>query len=127
MKKNKVIISVLLIILMASILLAVKIKHTAAGFGTVTVEITDVSGECIRKVSLEFYEDDTLRGLVENNFNNVVINDGMLMAIENYITPSDWSTYICIYVNDVMSEVGINDIDLKDGDIISFRITELTW
>ena len=46
------------------------------------------------------------------------------MTFEDYVTPSDWSTFISIYVNDEMSMVGLNDIKFEDGTKISFIITE---
>jgi len=45
------------------------------------------------------------------------------MSIEDYVTPSDWSTFIMIYVDGQMSEVGLKDIKYKDGTLITFQIT----
>jgi len=53
-----------------------------------------------------------------------VISDGMIMSIETFTTPSDWSTFISIYVNDEMSMVGLLDIKFEDGTKISFINTE---
>ena len=46
------------------------------------------------------------------------------MEIEDYITPSNWATFLSVYVDDKMSMVGISDIKLEDGIVVSLRITE---
>ena len=48
----------------------------------------------------------------------------MILSIDKFTTPSDWSTFISIYVNDEMSMVGINEIEFTDGTKISFINTE---
>ena len=48
----------------------------------------------------------------------------MLMTFEDYVTPADWSSYICIYVNDEMSMVGILEIEFENNTKISLVITE---
>ena len=48
----------------------------------------------------------------------------MIMSIEDYNTPSDWSTFLSIYVDDEMSMVGLADIVFTDGTKISLIITE---
>lgn len=92
--------------------------------GNITVEVLDLKGNTIKSKEIGFIEGDTLVSLVEANFDNVLIKDGMIMNIEDYETPSDWSTFLSIYVDNEMSMVGILDIVFKDGTIISFRITE---
>ena len=62
--------------------------------------------------------------LISNNFENVTYNDGMIMSIEKFTTPVDWSKFISIYVDDEMSMVGLADVIFKDGTKISFIITE---
>lgn len=125
--RKKIIISLIIAAVMAVTVMTIKISHSAEGSGKITVEAVDLDGQIIRRETLKFSQGDSLTALVEKNFRNVVMNDGMLMSIEDYDTPADWSTYICIYVNNEMSEVGINDIELNDGDVISLRITELVW
>ena len=65
--------------------------------------------------------------LVSNNFSNVTFDNGMIMSIEDYVTPADWSTFLSIYVDGEMSMVGLNDIVFKDGTKISFIITEYNY
>ena len=51
----------------------------------------------------------------------------MLMSIETLETPEDFSKFICIYVDDKMSEVGIEDIEYTDGTKISLIFTEFNY
>lgn len=92
--------------------------------GEITVEVVALDGEVIKSEEIGFNAGDELISLVEENFENVLIENGMIMNIENYETPSDWSTFLSIYVDNEMSMVGIADIEFSDGTIISFRITE---
>lgn len=94
--------------------------NTAKGDGTITIRVIEFEDVLVKEKDITFYEGDTLTQLVKSNFSNVVIDNGMVMSIESITTPIDWSTYICIYQNDVMSNVGINDIEFQDGDIVSF-------
>ena len=94
--------------------------NTAKGDGTITIRVIEFEDVLVKEKDITFYEGDTLTQLVKSNFSNVVIDNGMVMSIESITTPNDWSTYICIYQNDVMSNFGINDIEFQDGDIVSF-------
>ena len=49
------------------------------------------------------------------------------MSIEDFTTPSDWSTYISIYVDNKMSQVGLLEIEFMDGTLISFVMTEFNY
>ena len=65
---------------------------------------------------IKFNEGDTLVKLLQDNYDNVTIENGMIMTFEDYVTPSDWSSYICIYVNDEMSMVGILEIQFENNN-----------
>lgn len=100
-------------------------SNAATSDGAITVKVVDLNDTLVKEKDIEFNTGDTLVELVENNFDNVVIDNGMVMSIETLTTPTDWSTYICIYRNNEVSNVGIKDIAIEDGDIISFVNT--TW
>lgn len=88
--------------------------------GEIQIVLVDLDGSTVLEKNVEFFVGDTLDKLLQENFENVVIDNGMLMSIESFTTPADWSTYICIYVNDEMSMVGLLDIKFEDGTKISF-------
>lgn len=92
--------------------------------GNIKVEIVNVEGTTIHEKDISFQEGDKLVSLLEDNFDNVVVDNGMLMSIDTLTTPDDWSEFICIYVNDEMSQVGILEIPYTDGTKISFVMTQ---
>ena len=81
-------------------------------------------GTIIKEKQIPFNEGDLLVDLISNNFENVTYESGMIMSILDYTTPSDWSTFISIYVNGEASLVGLKDIVFENGTKISFIITE---
>ena len=76
---------------------------------------------------IDFKEGDTIQYLLEENFDNVVIENGMLMFIETFTTDPDLSAFISICVNSEMSIVGLLEIEFVDGIVISFVMTEYIY
>lgn len=95
--------------------------------GQIQVPLIDPEGNITKEKEIEFDKGYTLQYLLEENFDNVVIENGMLMSIENFTTPLDWSTFISIYVDNEISPVGLLDIEFKDGTLISFVMTEFIY
>lgn len=127
MNKNKILTILLSVIgVLALIILWVVSSQNfhANSDGVITVEFVDINKEIIKSEDISFNENDSLIELIEDNFNNVKFVDGMLMEIEDYVTPADWSTFISIYVDGEMSMVGMADIVFEDGTKISLIITQ---
>ena len=128
MKKiNIILTSVISFLCIAALIVVVIIKNTdekAKGDGAIIVELLDVDNSMIKSKDIIYYEGDILTQLITDNFDNVVFDSGMLMEIEDYKTPADWSTFICVYVEGEMSMVGIDDIVIANGMKISLIITE---
>ena len=120
----KIILSVIALGIIVLCVFLLKDSFKPAYDGVINVEVVGVDGSLIKEKEISFIEGDLLVDLVNNNFNNLVYENGMIMAIEEYTTPADWSTFLSIYVDDEMSMVGISDIVFKDGTKISFIITE---
>lgn len=95
--------------------------------GQIQVQLIDLEGKTTIERKIDFEEGDTLQFLLEENFDNVVIENGMIMSIENFTTASDWSTFISIYVDNEMSQVGLLEIEFTDGTLISFVMTEFIY
>lgn len=95
--------------------------------GKITVRVVQLDGTLIEEKVIPFTTDDTLADLVQQNFDHVVISDGFLYSISTLTTPDDWSSFICIYVNDQQSQIGINDIVLEDQLTVSFVDTKMAW
>ena len=95
--------------------------------GTVTVEVTDLSAAVLKRKEIDYYPGDSLEKLVRENFEQVTIENGMVMTIESLTTPADWSTFIGILKNGAMSEVGLLEMSFEDGDVITFAETKMQW
>lgn len=119
MKKVKAILLTLIILFTL-----VSCGNKTSGSGNIKVELVDLEGIVIKEQSIEFDSDDTLKELIESNFNNVVFDNGMLMEIEDYKTPANWETFLSVYVDGKMSMVGITDIVLVDDMVVSLIITQ---
>ena len=129
MNFNRKRVKTLIFAIIAVVIIAISVGFLNSGTksksqGTIHIELVDLSGTKIDQKQIEFYEGDTLVRIVEDNFRNVEISNGMLLTIENLITPKDWSSFICIYVNGDMSMVGISEIRLEDKMVVSFEMTE---
>lgn len=123
MKNLKLVLAIVAIAVLGVAFYFYNAKPTAKAEGTVEIVVTTLEGENDADKKIDFYEGDDLIALVENNFSNVRIEDGFIYDIETLETPEDFSSFICIYVNDEMSEVGMADIELEDGKVISFVMT----
>lgn len=103
-------------------------NHFAStGDGQIQVQLVDLEGNTTVEKEIDFKEGDTLQYLLEDNFDNVIIENGMLMSIEDFTTASDWSTFISIYVDNEMSQVGLLEIQFTDGTLISFVMAEFIY
>ena len=131
MNKKKLILSIGLSMLAVAIIalcyILIAKPFSSKCDGVITVEYVSVEGEILKSKEIEFFEGDTMDVLLKENFNNVSFDNGMIMTIEDYVTPSDWHTFISVYVNDEMSMVGLLEVQFEDGTKISLKITEYVW
>ena len=125
-KMKKLLVTVVAVVVLALGVVAISGNFTSKGLGEIQVELVDLEGNKESK-TIVFNEGDTLVSLIEENFENVVIENGMVMSIEDFTTASDWSTFISIHVDDVESMVGIKEIVFTDGTKISFIMTEFVY
>lgn len=121
---KKLIVSIVAVVVIVCGIFLAKNAFSPKYDGTMKVEIVDMSGKTINEKDIQFNEGDKLVTLLDENFDNVKVENGMLYTIDQLTTPEDWSSFICIYVNDEMSEVGIEEIQFEDGTVLSFRDTE---
>lgn len=120
----RIIISAVAVLVLGVCIYFVSTGFASKGDGTITVVYADLEGQTIKKEDIVFEEGDKLVDLIGKKFDNFVVTDGMVMSIEDFNTPSDWSQYLCIYVDGEMSMVGILDIVFTDGTVITLQITE---
>lgn len=126
-KYKKIVLTIISLLVLVLVSLYLSNNFTSKTQGDVLIELIDIDGNINDSRQIDYQEGDTLVMLIENNYDNVVIQDGMLMRIEDFKTADDWSTFISIYVNDEMSMVGINDIEFDDNTKVSFVMTEFIY
>lgn len=120
----QIIASVLGVLILGVCIFFVTKEFTSTSDGVITVNYVALDDTVIKSKEIEFNEGDSLITLIEENFENFVVKDGMVMSIEDFNTPSDWSLFLSIYVDGEMSMVGIKEIKFKDKTLITFKITE---
>lgn len=120
----QIIVSVVGVAILALCIVLLSRTFASKSDGEIEVAYINVENEVVKEVKIEFDEGDLLIDLLKENFDNVVFENGMLMAIEDFVTPSDWSLWIAIYVDGQMSNVGLKDIVFTDGTEIDLKITE---
>ena len=126
-KFKKIVLTIISLLVLVLGSLYLSNNFTSKTQGDVLIELIDIDGNISDSRRIDYQKGDTLVSLIESNYDNVLIENGMLMTIEDFETASDWSTFISIYVNDEMSMVGINDIEFDDNTKVSFIMTEFVY
>ena len=127
MFKKKLILNIVLSVLaLAVVILCVfllKDSFKPSYDGVITVEYVDVEGNVKKQKEITFVEGDSLTTLIEENFENVTFDNGMLMTIEDFVTPPTWQYFIYVLVDGEASQVGISDIEFTNGTKITLQVT----
>ena len=123
MKNKKVLWAILAVIVIAAAYILIAKPFTPKGDGTITVTVTDLDQKVLKEKKIVFNTGDKLADLLQKNFDNVKMDNGMLMNIESLVTPADWSQFISLYINGEMAMEGIETLPYKDGDKIELRRT----
>ena len=124
-KKIVLTIAALVVLVLGGMIFSKTFSSTSDG--SITVELVELDGSLKSSKEIEFETGDQLLTLIEENYENVVVENGMIMSIDTFTTASDWSTFISIDVNGEASMVGLNEIEYEDGMTISFKMTEFIY
>ena len=129
MKQNnkKIIATVVAVIALVAVLFFFGQANKSDVAGELNVQLVNLEGEVVSDKEVEFKEEQTIVEVLEENYDNVVMKDGMLMSIEDFTTPTDWSTFIAILVDGEMSPVGLLEIDYQNIDLLTFQMTEMSY
>ncbi|MBR6704633.1 MAG: DUF4430 domain-containing protein [Lachnospiraceae bacterium] len=123
-KKLTIILAVVAVVVLGCVLWFILGGGGAKDDGHITVTVQDKDGKILAEKKIGYKEGDKLADLVEKNFKNVKYEDSgygpMIMEIESLTTPADWSSYISILYNGEYAQVGIGQLEFKDGDKIDF-------
>lgn len=136
---KKIILSLVAIVILAGSTFAISHYKNQDIEGSISIVLIDEFGDTISNIEYDFTSEDTLFGLLDENYELGCANSSyslssncesglfssrVLMKIDSIET--DWmNTYIAIYENDDYSLVGIDFIALNDGDIFVFKYKEV--
>ena len=117
-----------LIITLAAILILIlgvvgintfKNKDVQEGSKTITLEYVSDPDNLNKKEEIK--TDDEKLGPILENKDGFKIENGMVLQVENIDLSGSKSEYWHITVNGEDAQVGVNDLIIKDGDIIKFE------
>ena len=103
-------------------------ENTSETKGNIIVEVIDLKGEKVIDDKISFKEGDTLLGLLKEHYelrSDDSYGSTFIYDIDDVKTGND--TFLGIYVNNEMSIVGVDLIELQDGLIVSFRVTIIDY
>lgn len=118
-------IGIVVVALVGIFLLRENISETK---GNITIEVIDLNGKKVIDDKIPFKEGDTLLGLLKENYelrSDDSYGSTFIYDIDDVKTGND--TFLGIYVNNEMSMVGVDLIELQDGLIVSFRVTIIDY
>jgi hypothetical protein len=118
-------IGIVVVALVGIFLLRENISETK---GNITIEVIDLNGEKVIDDKIPFKEGDTLLGLLKENYelrSDDSYGSTFIYDIDDVKMGND--TFLGIYVNNEMSMVGVDLIELQDGLIVSFRVTIIDY
>ncbi len=134
--KKLIITSILIVFALSSFFISDLLKQNDSD-GKITIVLVDQIGDIVSRESYAFDETDTLFGILKENYEvgcadssfhlssecqKLPLGSRVLLKIDNVET--DWmNTFIAIYINDEYSNYGIDNIPLKNGDVIKFEYT----
>lgn len=131
MKKElilKIVVTFIGIVVVALVGIFLLRDNTSDTKGDITIEVINLNGEKVINDKISFKEGDTLLGLLKENYelrSDDSYGSTFIYDIDDVKTGND--TFLGIYVNDEMSMVGVDLIELEDGLIVSFRVTIIDY
>ena len=126
-KTKKIIATVVAVVALVAVVFFFAGSNKSDADGSLNVEIIDLAGEVINSKECEYAKEETIVEVLEENFDNVTMDNGMLMTIDSLTTPEDWSSFIAILVDGEMSPVGLLDIDYQNIKLLTFQMTEMSY
>ena len=130
MKDNlliKIALTLSIISLIVSVLVFIYKPQPATHDGFVTIQLVDIEGQVISERLLGFNEGDNFFDLLIANY-EVTYEESIwgifLIAINDLDSREGATWYIAIYINNLYSTVGVSQIQLNKGNLISFVMTD---
>lgn len=106
--------------------------------GTLTIVLIDEDGETVIDEAIPFDEGDSMIDILEeqysiqcgdSSYNPTTCSDlpsfGRVLLTFEEVETDWWTTFLAIYIDDVYSVSGIDDIEPTDGTVYRFEFTEV--
>lgn len=132
---KKVIISITALVFLFASFFALEFLNENSVEGSLSIVLIDEFGETVFTNEYEFKKKDTLFDVlsknhivgcadssynISSNCDSNVFSKRVIMKIDDVET--DWTnSYFAIYINDTYAILGIDDLNMYDGDIIKFE------
>lgn len=91
----------------------------------ITIILEDSFSSRYEEKEISFISGESLKAIIEKNY-TCNIENGFLNEINGMKSENIYEYFICLYVNDEVSNVGVADVYPKDGDIIKFKMTSVS-
>ncbi len=132
----KKVLGIMLLLIVSLVLVGCGNRVTATGLGTVTFELYDQNDVLVTSKSVDFYEGDTLLGLLQDNFTVYCPEeDGeastacdytptygiFLMGLDDIQAFDSNTEYLAFYINDEYATTGVDGAAIVDGYKYTFK------
>lgn len=126
----------IMLLLIVSLVLVGCGRVTATGLGTVTFELFDSNDVLVKSVDVDFYEGDTLLGLLQDNFTVYCPTESgdastacdyaptygiFLMGLDDIKAFDSSKEYLAFYINNAYAETGVDGAAIVDGYVYTFK------
>lgn len=136
---KKLIISFVVVFSITIIYVVFSQPKTGDDLGTITIQVVDQSGELVINEELIFDEEMSLYDLLQEEFeiacgsaSYTIDNTCAYASINGHIilqigeVSTDWySSYLKIYIDDIDSNYGVDNVMLEDGVVYKFEYISL--
>jgi len=111
-------------------------RQTATGIGFVTFELFDQNDVLVKERSVEFFEGDTLLGLLQDNFTVYCPDESnqattactfvpaygiFLMGLDDIQAFDATTEYLAFYINGEYASTGVDGAPITDGFVYTFK------
>ena len=106
-------------------------KETAKSDGMIDVIVIDEKGLEVMHDKLSFYTGDTLLDVLKRKYTVTCLapnhnnNENVIILSINEVNTDFRNTYFAILINGEYSTKGVMQIELKDGDVITFKVEDV--
>ena len=92
---------------------------------TITIIIEDSYSSRYEEKEITFSKGESLKNIIENNY-TCNIENGFLNEINGMKSENIYEYFICLYVNNEVSNFGVGDVYPEEGDVIKFKMTSVS-